>query len=150
MVLSSVIAITPAMNWEVLRSTVITWFAPGEAVEIASGFCPSHSGSAIPAKSEKPKMKTLRELDKSQYLRLAMPTPVMSPNMTQNKPPITGSGMVTKNAENLENMPRMIRTKAAVCIIRRDAARVMPIINKLSKNKWLVGLFICTPEYRSD
>ena len=82
-------------------------------------------GTANPANSENPKMKMFLELDKSQYFKFAIPTPATRPNMIQKSPPMTGSGIVTKKAENFGKSPIIIRTKAAVCIIRREAACVI-------------------------
>ena len=104
----------------------------------------------MPANNENPKMKTFLDEDKSQYFKLEIPTPVTRPNMIQNSPPligilskfyslepiisipssvcgslpITGLGIVTKKAENFASKPKIIKIKAATCIIRLDAAYV--------------------------
>ena len=54
-----------------------------------------------PIKSEKPKTNKFRLDSSEQFFRFERPTPVIIANMTQNKPPTTGSGIVTKMEENL-------------------------------------------------
>jgi len=107
MVLSKKIAIIPATNGAVRSSTLTTWLNPSDFVPIASGLSSNHWGIAIPVNNENPKIKIFRELERSQYFKFEIPTPVIKPNMTQNKPPITGSGIVTKNAENFDKRPKI-------------------------------------------
>ena len=70
-------------------------------------------GRARPKNSENPKMNKLRPDSNEQFLRLEIPTPVIMPNITQNKPPTTGSGIVTKIDANFPLREKMIYFKGA-------------------------------------
>ena len=48
----------------------------------------------------KPKTKRLRLDSSEQFFKFDNPTPVIMANITQNRPPTTGSGIVTKIDEN--------------------------------------------------
>ena len=57
-------------------------------------------GRARPMNNENPKTKRFLPECKEQFLRFDNPTPVIIPNMTKNRPPTTGSGIVTNSDEN--------------------------------------------------
>ena len=65
-----------------------------------------------PKKRENPSTNRFREELRSMNCRLESPTATMIPNMAQKMPPMIGSGMLTKNAPNLENRLNTIMNMA--------------------------------------
>lgn len=63
------------------------------------------------------------------------------PNMTQKIPPITGSGMETRRAPNLENTPKKSKNPAAHWITRRLPTFWCSLEQNQRKHneKWLAG-----------
>ena len=63
------------------------------------------------------KKSTNTNLDEfiSTNCRLLIPTAAIIPNITKNKPPITGSGIVTNILPNLLSIPRMRYITPATC-----------------------------------
>ena len=57
---------------------------------------------------ENPKTKRFLPECNEQFLRFESPTPVIIPNMTKNKPPTTGSGIVTNKEENFPHKENRI------------------------------------------
>jgi hypothetical protein len=53
------------------------------------------------------------------YCRFEIPTAVIIPNIQQNTPPTTGSGMVENNAPNFPRIPNVIMQIAPICTTRR-------------------------------
>lgn len=75
-------------------------------------------------KSEIPIMYRFRDDLKSTYCKADKPNAVIIPNITQNRPPTTGSGIIMKTAPNLLITPCNIIINAAHWITRR-----LPIYN---------------------
>ena len=65
-------------------------------------------GRARPINKENPKTNKFLPECNEQFLRFESPTPVIIPNMTKNKPPTTGSGIVTNNEENFPHSENTI------------------------------------------
>ena len=65
-------------------------------------------GRARPINKENPKTNRFLPECNEQFLRFDSPTPVIIPNMTKNKPPTTGSGIVTNNEENFPHRENAI------------------------------------------
>ena len=65
-------------------------------------------GRARPINKENPKTNRFLPECNEQFLRFESPTPVIIPNMTKNKPPTTGSGIVTNNEENFPHRENTI------------------------------------------
>ena len=57
---------------------------------------------------ENPKTKRFLPECNEQFFRFESPTPVIIPNMTKNKPPTTGSGIVTNKEENFPHKENRI------------------------------------------
>ena len=96
-----------------------------EPVLIASVLAPIYLGKASPTKMAKPKTNKLRLDSSDTFFRLERPTPVIMANMTQKRPPTTGSGMVTKIDENLPQHEKQTSNTPATCITMREATRVI-------------------------
>lgn len=67
---------------------------------------------------ENPNTNRFLEEFKSTYCKDDNPTAVVMANMTQNTPPTTGSGMVTKRAPIFPNIPKIIIKRAPNCTTR--------------------------------
>ena len=69
---------------------------------------------------EKPRMKRFLEEFRLMNWTLERPTAVIMENMTQKMPPTIGSGIVTKNAPNLDRRPKKIIMIAPYWMTRLD------------------------------
>ena len=76
---------------------------------------------------ENPRMSKFLDEFKSMNCKFERPVAAIMPNMTQNTPPIIGSGIVMKRAPNFDKTPKKSIIKAAAWITLLLPTLVTPI-----------------------
>lgn len=110
---------TPPTKMVVLNNTDNVLSSSLMPVFMTPGCCCIHWHKTNGKNSETPIMYRFRDDLKSTYCRADKPNAVIIPNITQNKPPTTGSGTIIKTAPNLLITPCKIIINEAHWMTRR-------------------------------